>query len=243
MAGEISISRMAQDASSPLYARILKRLNALGLSAQRASLDAGLSKAYIKNIKEGKSRSPRVEELTRLAFALKTTVEWLTTEEGIEDIRDEQPIDRTAASSFRPITMLGRPLVGERNLPVFAAAMGGEGHHIITFDAIDHVKRPAILENVRDAYGIYIIGTSMIPAFRPGDMALVNPHKPPTTDCDVVLFHVPPFNIPEAEAIVKTLVGFDDRDWRLRQYNPARDFTEARADWPYCHRIVGNYRG
>jgi phage repressor protein C with HTH and peptisase S24 domain len=224
-----------------LYQRIEKRQNVLGLSAAGASLAAGLSKAYIKNIKEGKSRSPRVEELTRLAVVLQTTVEWLTTGEGIEDIRNQQPVDRTSPGSFTPVTLPGRPLVGERNLPVFAAAMGGDGHHIVSFDAIDYVKRPSLLENVRDAYGIYIIGTSMIPAYEPGDLALVNPHLPPTFNANVVLYHVPPFNIPEAEAMVKRVIGYDDRDWNLRQYNPAKDFTESRADWPYCHRIVGKY--
>jgi hypothetical protein len=43
----------------------------------------------------------------------------------------------------------------------------------------------------------------------------------------------------EAEAIIKTLIGMSQRDWKLRQYQPARDFTESRIDWPVCHRIVG----
>ena len=43
----------------------------------------------------------------------------------------------------------------------------------------------------------------------------------------------------EAEAIIKMLVSFSDREWKLRQYQPARDFSESRLDWPVCHRIVG----
>jgi phage repressor protein C with HTH and peptisase S24 domain len=90
---------------------------------------------------------------------------------------------------------------------------------------------------VRDAYGILIVGESMVPAYRPGDVAWVNPHKPLERDTDVVLYHVPPNE--EAEAIIKTLIGFSQREWKLRQYHPARDFTESRADWAVCHRIVG----
>lgn len=130
-------------------------------------------------------------------------------------------------------------LVGHKNLPVYAAAMGGDGHVIVTFDAIDYVKRPAILETVRDAYSVYIVGESMIPAFRPGDLSLIHPHLPPSRETDVVLFHLPPEN--EAECMIKRLIGISDRNWRLEQYNEFKQFDASRADWPVCHRVVGKY--
>jgi phage repressor protein C with HTH and peptisase S24 domain len=142
-------------------------------------------------------------------------------------------------SAFTPIITPGSELVGSRDFPVFAAAMGGDGHVIVTFDAVEYVKRPAILEGVRDAYGILLTGESMVPAYWPGDMALVHPHLHPSRDTDVVLFHVPPAN--EAEAIIKRLVSFNDREWTLKQYNPADEFVESRADWTICHRVVGKY--
>jgi phage repressor protein C with HTH and peptisase S24 domain len=142
---------------------------------------------------------------------------------------------------FVPRIVPGRELVGEKNFPIYAAAMGGDGHQIVTFEAIDYVKRPAILENVKDAYGMYIVGESMIPAFVPGDMALVHPHLPPARDKNVILYHVSPFGTSDAEAIVKRLQWFSERDWHLLQYNPTLEFVETRADWPYCHRIVGKY--
>lgn len=148
-----------------------------------------------------------------------------------------QPIRPDA---FTPEIIQGSTLVSpHRDLPVYAAAMGGDGHQVITFDAIDWVKRPSVLDNVKGGYAVYIVGESMIPAFRPGDMALINPHLPPQRDTDVVLFHVPPHD--EAECIVKRLVGFNDRDWKLEQYNPYKEFPEPRASWPICHRVVGKY--
>jgi len=155
------------------------------------------------------------------------------------------PLPATA-QTFAPSIIPGRELVGDRNFPVFAAARGGsEGHQIVSFEAIDYVKRPSILDQVKDAYGLYIVGESMVPAFEPGDMALVHPHLPPARDKNVVLYHVPPTTGAEAEAMVKRLVRHDDRDWHLRQFNPPegmeRDFTVPRADWAYCHRIVGKY--
>lgn len=122
-------------------------------------------------------------------------------------------------------------------VPVYAAAQGGEGHLIIDFHPIDEVTPPEDIARVRGAYGILIVGESMVPAYRPGDIAWVNPHKPPERDTDVVLYHVPPNG--EAEAIIKMLIGFSPREWKLRQYQPPKDFTESTADWTVCHRIVG----
>lgn len=142
--------------------------------------------------------------------------------------------------AFTPDVIQGKTLVSpHKDLPVYAAAMGGDGHQVITFDAIDWVKRPSLLENVKDGYAIYIVGESMVPAFRPGDMALIHPHLPVQRDTDVVLFHVPPSD--EAECIIKRLVGFNDRDWKMEQYNPYKKFSEPRASWPICHRVVGKY--
>lgn len=126
---------------------------------------------------------------------------------------------------------------GGRRLPIYAAAEGGHGHLIIDHTPIDELGAPDDLVHVRDPYGILIVGESMVPAYRPGDIAWVNPHKLPERDTDVVLYHVPPYR--EAEAIIKTLISWSPREWRLRQYQPPLDFTEPVVDWPICHRIVG----
>jgi len=193
----------------------------------------GVSRATVNRLANDhtKLKRPRAEQIASL---LGTTVEAL--------MLNEPPRPK----GFAPTIVPGRDLVGDKNFPIYAAARGGsEGHQIVTFEAIDYVKRPAILESVKDAYGLYIVGESMIPAFEPGDMALVHPHLPPARDKNVVLYHVSPFTEAEAEAMVKRLLRYDDRDWHLRQFNPPegeqRDFTVARTDWRYCHRIVGKY--
>ncbi len=139
---------------------------------------------------------------------------------------------------FSPTLVPDLPMTrGVALVPVYAAAMGGKGHLIIDFSPIDEIAPPPEIARVRGAYGILIVGESMVPAYRPGDVAWVNPHKPLERDTDVVLYHVPPTG--EAEAIIKALVGFSDREWRLRQYQPLLEFAESRVDWPTCHRIVG----
>lgn len=139
-----------------------------------------------------------------------------------------------------PVVIVEPPpssLLRQSVVPIYSAAQGGKGHIIIDFNPIEEARPPEELIRVRDAYGILIVGDSMVPAYKPGDVAWVNPHKPIERDTDVVLYHVPPNG--EAEAIIKTLIGFSQREWKLRQYQPPRDFAESRVDWPVCHRIVG----
>lgn len=159
--------------------------------------------------------------------------------------RGEPPIDeeevwdlggrRTKGDTPR-FTTVSRPIPG-RLVPIFSAAQGGKGHLIIDHTPIDQLPPPDELLHVRDPYGILIVGDSMVPAYRPGDIAWVNPNKLPERDTDVVLYHVPPHG--EAEAIIKTLVSWSPQEWKLRQYQPPLDFTESIIDWPICHRIVG----
>jgi phage repressor protein C with HTH and peptisase S24 domain len=134
------------------------------------------------------------------------------------------------------ITRINRPASG-RLVPIYSAAQGGEGHLIIDHTPIDQLPPPEELLHVKDPYGILIVGESMVPAYRPGDIAWINPHKLPERDTDVVLYHVPPLG--EAEAIIKTLVSWSPQEWKLRQYQPPLDFIESIVDWPICHRIVG----
>lgn len=145
----------------------------------------------------------------------------------------------------RPVELVrsivpGDQLVGARDFPIYAAAQGGNGHMIVHTDVMEYVKRPVILEGVPDAYGILVTGTSMIPAFRQGDMALVHPRRPPERETDVILFDHD-HRTGDAKAMIKRLLGFNDRSWKLEQYNPAETFTEHRADWPICHQVVGKY--
>lgn len=142
-----------------------------------------------------------------------------------------------------PTTVIpGNQLVGVSDFPVYAAAMGGDGHLIVTFDQVETVKRPSILEGVRNAYALLISGDSMVPAFNHGDMALVHPGLPVARDKVHIFYDHPPFGAQgEVEAMVKKLVGWTEKKWRLEQYNPAKSFDADRADWPTAHRVVGRY--
>lgn len=181
---------------------------------------------------------PALERLSEIASALKVSAEWLLGSDTTPPAVDRSSAPQLPSSSVVP----GYDLVSSRKMPVYAAAMGGEGHIIVTFDQIDEVKRPTELENVKGGYGLLVKGSSMVPAFREGDMALVNPHLPPGREKNVILYHTPPFG-GEVEAMIKELQGWNDRVWHLKQWNPVKEFDEFRQEWPTCHRVVGKYDG
>jgi len=160
---------------------------------------------------------------------------WLLTGEG------KGPDGTLIAPTAEKVSIVpGSDLVSTQKMPVYAAAMGGDGHIIVSFDQIDEIKRPAELENVKGGYGLLIKGTSMVPALWEGDMALVNPHLAPAREFNHIFYHEPP-NSSEVEAIVKQLDNWNDRDWTLTQWNPHRTWKESRQVWRVCHRVVGKY--
>lgn len=194
---------------------------------------------------EGDTTRPAVAKLGELARLLKTSPEWLIDGVGQPPAGGgPAPAAPAKADAFVPIITPGADLVGARDFPIYAAAEGGQGHMIVTFEEIERVKRPAILEGVKNAYGLLVSGDSMKPAYRHGDMALVHPGLPPQRGEDVVLFDHPLTELEDgqAEAIIKHLVGWTSTEWQLEQYNPPREWSELKANWPTCHRVVGSYK-
>lgn len=148
-----------------------------------------------------------------------------------------EPIGRAEPGNFR------RPpeLLGERDLPVFAAAEGGEGALVVSTEPIDWVLRPWFLSHVRDAYGVVVTGESMVPVYRPGDLLLVNPRLPPIREKNAIFVSGEEHG--EFRATVKEYRSSDKDDWLVRQYNPPKDFSLPKKDWSRALRIVGRYEG
>jgi transcriptional regulator with XRE-family HTH domain len=77
-----------------IRARIRQRLDDLSLSMEKASKDAGLSEAYLKQLMSERQDDITASKLEALAPVLKTTAAWLLTGEGDASV---QPDKETAA--------------------------------------------------------------------------------------------------------------------------------------------------
>ncbi|MHC2462093.1 S24 family peptidase [Bradyrhizobium embrapense] len=225
------------DLNSDMRSRMAARLAELDRSPITAAANVGLERTYIRDFVNGKKASIRSDKHEQVARALDWTV--------AELLGAGAPTTRMPAlgrSEPPNLFIPGNQLVGVRDFPIYAAAQGGEGFMIVHTDVMEWVKRPVILEGVPDSYGVLVVGESMVPAYRPGDMALVHPRRPPERDTDVILYDHDP-RTGDAKSMIKHLVGFNDRSFKLEQFNPAKTFTEHRADWPICHQVVGLYKG
>src|SRR5690606_29174189 len=116
------------------------------------------------------------------------------------------------------------------DLPVYAGAEGGPSGLQVTPDPIDWVPRPRPLRNVPKAFAVYVIGDSMEPAYRHGDMVFVHPALPALRGDDVLL--IKQGGDRELVAMIKHLVGWSDRHWKLKQFNPEREFQASKSEWP-----------
>ena len=134
------------------------------------------------------------------------------------------------------------PLVSDkREFPVFGAAEGGpEGAMVLSADPIEWVKRPEVVPPTVGGFGVYVVGESMRPAYRQGDIALVHPAKPFTREDDVILVRRDDHD--DHHVLIKTLVNWTKGEWRVREYYPAeREFTLSRSDWSTIYVVVGRY--
>lgn len=125
------------------------------------------------------------------------------------------------------------------DLPVYASAEGGGGALIITNEPIDYVRRPEPLLSVRDSYGCYVIGESMSPAYEQGDLLLIHPNRPVRSGDDCVFVRDPGDG--SQHALVKRVLRITPEKWRVRQFNPAKDFDLDRGQWQKAQLIVGKY--
>lgn len=210
--------------------------------------ELGVTKQAVSNWERGIDE-PDIEKIRQMASFMRVSTDFLLGGEQSLAERVEEPTKRLKADgvgskrpdSFKPAFIPGSELVGDSNFPIYGAAAGGvTGHLIIDYNPIQYVRWPSILAGVVGAYGIRVDGESMVPAFRPGDFALVHPHALPEAETDVILFDHDP-KTGDAEALIKRLVGVTEKVWKLEQYNPAKKFNTDRADWPICHRVVGRY--
>lgn len=184
---------------------------------------------------------PELDKLEKLCAALGVDIMWLMQDAGETAHHYLVEVERRRErgdAGYVPAPAMD--LAGPPDFPIYAGSEGGDGHLIIHTDVMEYVKRPSVLYGVPQAYGVLIVGESMLPAYRPGDMALVHPNRPLERETDVILYKHDPRS-GNAKSMIKRLVSFNDTTLRLEQYNPARAFSVPRKDWPVVHQVVGRY--
>jgi phage repressor protein C with HTH and peptisase S24 domain len=132
----------------------------------------------------------------------------------------------------RAIPLTARPFV-----PVYGPAAAATPDKVRITDeyVVDRKPTPQELDNVRDAFIMYVAGDSMFPRYKYGEMVSVHPYRPPSIGHDCVLVYT------DGNAIVKEFMGEteDKREWKLRQYNPEKVLKVKKTDARAIYAVVG----
>lgn len=83
---------------SKIVKRIEQRLEDLGMSAAAASVKAGFSNSYIRDLRR-KAGDPKVTNLTKLAAVLEVSVEWLLSGQGDLNVTKNPQISTKSSDS------------------------------------------------------------------------------------------------------------------------------------------------
>lgn len=127
----------------------------------------------------------------------------------------------------------------EMMLPVLGEAVGGsDGQYSFNGHILDYVACPPSLQNVPNAYAVYIDGESMWPRYKAGETVYVHPTKPSRRGDDVIVQIRPASEDMPPLGYVKEFVGWAGSDLVLRQYNPEGEIRFARDDVVSVHPIV-----
>lgn len=127
-----------------------------------------------------------------------------------------------------------------QQLQVFSSAQGGsEGAMTLSSEPVSWLPRDPRLEGVPDAYGCFVSGDSMEPAYERGNILLVNPSAHPQPGDDVVFMREDKDGT--RYVLIKRLVKVNAQSWTVKQYNPARTFTLSRKEWSKAHLVIGKY--
>lgn len=125
------------------------------------------------------------------------------------------------------------------DLPVLGIAVGGtDGDFTFNGVVVDYVKRAPGIARAKDAYAIRLIGSSMEPWAKSGDLLCIDPNRPPADGDYVVIEIAGADESAPKTAMVKKLIGKTPTLFKLAQHNPAREFTVPRAKVATFHKIL-----
>ena len=191
--------------------------------AQLGSL-IGIKQASIQAVEKGETaRSKYLPEIAR--------------ELGIPPEDVGLPADAVPLAGMAPVA----DPYGPKDFRIFSAAEGGAGEIIRSIEPVDWWPRPIEVQRVTGAYGMYIVGESMVPEFRPGHVAVINPNLPHVGDKPYIFYAETESGV--VRATVKLLRRQSGDTWYVTQHNPPdgqkHDFTLSKKLWREAHRIVG----
>jgi len=191
------------------------------------------------------------KSIVQLAQALQLSVTWLQSNRGdrlvhtMGEEEGELPLGETGRRGRRggaasAAAAAARAASGRPPLQVFSSAQGGnEGAMVLSNEPVSWIPRDPRLEGVTEAYGCFVSGDSMEPAYERGNLLLVNPSADISPGDDCVFLRETADGT--RYVLIKRLVRRNEGSWTVKQYNPAKTYTLSRREWQKAHLVIGKY--
>lgn len=226
--------------------RVRARREELNLSQSALGKAAGgVSYQAIQQLEAGGG----TKHLVAIARALRVSADWLQTGSGEKELTSQNSTsgavqnDASVTSNARIAFDAPGRSEGAQNqrLAILGMAEGGpDGWSLFNGDLIETVPMPANLVGVKGAYGVYVVGDSMSPRYRPGEIAHIHPHKPLTIGAYVLVQKRPKAPGEPPLAVIKELVRRSGSKIVLAQINPPKTFELRTDEIVSIHRVVGS---
>jgi phage repressor protein C with HTH and peptisase S24 domain len=228
--------------ATPLVRAIDAHLAKTGLSARALSLKVSENETLVRQIKSGRSKTPRADTLRNLARELGVPVDALLAE-GESHLPDTFHPESDVQPARDVPPRQPRRVASAEQVPVMGTAEGGENGFFelnLAERPVEYVDRPPALQGVEqgELFAIRVAGTSMEPVWGPDDLVFIVKSRQPKPDAYVVaLVERGPGDQPRA--LLKQLVKKDDEWVVLRQHNPAKEVklprNQVRHMWRALH--------
>ena len=214
---------------------LARRLKELGKTGQGLANALGINKSRISEIIGGR-RGVKADEIITISNYLEMTEREVIAllsgasanhppgfSEGPAPLLEPHPRGggRYAGSFVPEPKDLPPPSTMPVDVPVYGTVVGGEdGDFEMNGEVIDRVRRPAGLTNARNAFALYVVGTSMSPRYDEGDLIFVHPGRPAVTGSDVVVELHAKDEFGRPKALLKSYRGKTPNFLLLTQLNP-----------------------
>lgn len=235
------IPNMTEKSPEPELLRKLMAVKPDNLSPNKWAIDAGVNRTVFADIR--RNGSARMETIEKLLDAV--DISWAQFDAALDP--DPQPRGEVEPAVRAPAATFGK-LEAPRDVPVMGTAhgqlfsVGDNGVEVeqTIFEpasVVDHVRRPAGISDRKDVFAVWIQGESMAPRYEPGDLAYIDPRRPPMIG-DYVLVQLAEHDEDSSSvvtALVKRLVRRNSGFVELEQFNPTATFQ---LDTPRIHSIL-----
>lgn len=204
---------------------------------ERAAISkrAGLNPTYLRDVLD-RNQTPSLQSAQKLATGINTPItEWFLLPDAAPET-GEPP----AKSSQEPLTapFLNMQML-PRDVPIYSGAIAGEdGLFAFNGEVLDRAPRPPRLIGVKDAYVLWVIGTSMSPWREHGQPIYIHPHLPVNTGDYVVVQLKQDSDGGPIPAYIKRLLRRTEKDLRLQQYNPREEKIIPMSKVGAIHHIM-----